>query len=267
MLIKKTLIKCYNFFYNLFILKLLHFANIISSLKNPRVRQILRKKIHFAGDGVIVSSPYGSFGELSNLLDESLNTFTSKKIKSYDYIIWRAHIYSWCAKNACKLNGDFVELGVWYGMHAYHVCRSDFFIKSKKKFHLVDKFGFSENEANTFSKNVDKYKEPVIDLVKKRFSNTSAKFHQGMIPQILEKNKNILPKKICFLSMDLNSAKYEKQGFEFLYSRIVPGGFVVIDDYSADGYSDTQKYYDNFCKKNNLFILKTPFPSAVFIKN
>lgn len=267
MLIKKFLINCYNFFYNLIIRKFIQFVKIILSLKDPRVRRVLVRKIYFAGDGVIISSPYGGFGELSKLVNESLNTFTSKKIKGYDFIIWRAHIYSWCAKNACKLNGDFVELGVWYGMHAYHVCKSDFFIKSKKKFHLVDQFGFSEDQASTFSKNVDKYKKPIIDDVKKRFLNTSAKFHQGMIPQILEKNKKILPKKICFLSMDLNSAKYEKEGFEFLYSRIVPGGFVVIDDYSADGYSDTQKYYDEFCKKNDLFILKTPFPSAIFIKN
>ncbi len=39
------------------------------------------------------------------------------------------------------------------------------------------------------------------------------------------------PEKIAFLHIDMNTAKAEIMALEILYDRMVPGGFIVLDDY------------------------------------
>ena len=57
-----------------------------------------------------------------------------------------------------------------------------------------------------------------------------------------------------------------KKGFEFLWKYIVKGAYIYIDDYGAEGYEETQKFYDDFAKKKGLRILKTPFCCALLQK-
>ena len=71
---------------------------------------------------------------------------TPKNFKRFDYTVWRAHYYETAVLNGIKLEGDCVELGVWYGLYSRVVISSDAFKKSGKTFHLVDSFGFNSNE-------------------------------------------------------------------------------------------------------------------------
>ena len=66
--------------------------------------------------------------------------------------------------------------------------------------------------------------------------------------------------------MDLNNAHSERAGIEFVWDRLVPGAFIYIDDYGANGYENTRDFYDNFAKTQNCRILKTPFCSGIMQK-
>lgn len=137
-----------------------------------------------------------------------------------------------------------------------------------KKFHLVDAFGFDEssNTKNSLEIASEKYRPDIFDLVKKKFDRLPVIFHRGYVPEILHEQKGKLPEKICFLSMDLNNYLAEKAGIEFLWDRIVPGGFVYIDDFACQGYEKTRSFYEEFFESKGAFILKTPYSPALVIK-
>jgi len=61
-----------------------------------------------------------------------------KTIENLD-IQWRVHIVTWAAKQAIKLEGDFVECGVWWGFLSRAICEYVGFNEYKeKKFYLFD---------------------------------------------------------------------------------------------------------------------------------
>jgi predicted O-methyltransferase YrrM len=49
------------------------------------------------------------------------------------------------------------------------------------------------------------------------------------------------PEKICYLHIDLNSAKYEIAVLDALFDRVVPGGVIILDDYEWSGMYREQK--------------------------
>ena len=222
--------------------------------------------VTFCGDGFLTTRPYGDFDQtFLNLYQESLTRFVPEDFKSYSYTLWRAHYYNTFALNSLNIEGDFVELGVWYGSNAYPVCHNPVFLNSGKKFHLVDAFGFSNDEIKKFGKK-SKYEVDILSAVKKRFEGTNAVIHRGFVPEIFAEIGEQLPQKISFLSMDLNDVRFEKAGIEFLWDRISIGGFIYLDDYGCQGYSATQKFYDDFAKEKSCRILKTPFSCAILQK-
>jgi hypothetical protein len=111
-----------------------------------------------------------------------------------------------------------------------------------------------------------KYSNDIYDMVASRFADSRATLIQGFIPDVLLENEARLPERICFLSMDLNDATFEKAGIELVWDRLVDGGFVYIDDYGDQKYKQTRDFYEDFAKRNKCRILKTPFCCAVLQK-
>ena len=56
-------------------------------------------------------------------------------------IRWRAHVAMWCASNALRLDGDFVECGVHTGLLSVTVCEALQFATAPKTFWLFDLVG------------------------------------------------------------------------------------------------------------------------------
>lgn len=223
--------------------------------------------VTFSGDGFITTRKYGGFdSDFERRFEQALTYKIPESLHRYSHIKWRAHFYETFALNSLGLEGELVELGVWYGFLANLVCNNDTFRTSKKNFHLVDAFGFSETEAHYIGRKSKKFREDIFETVQDRFQNLNVVFHRGFIPEILASREDFLPEKICFLSMDLNNLKTEQAGLEFLWDRVVRGGYVYIDDYSGNDYEETRNFYDEFALNNNCRILKTPFSAAIMQK-
>lgn len=62
-------------------------------------------------------------------------------------VYWRAHIVTWAAKQAIKIEGDFVECGVWWGFLSKIICDYTNFEQFKnKKIYLIDNWGNPKKE-------------------------------------------------------------------------------------------------------------------------
>ena len=151
-----------------------------------------------------------------------------------------------------KLEGDFVECGVWRGGNILlYKLLNDFYSLNKTIF-AYDTFegmtkpenidiDFMENSANR-QLIVNKKSENLInvhcfstiDSVKKNISKYSnlknINFIIGAVEKSLLLEKN-LPKKISVLRLDTDWYASTKIELEIMYPRLVRGGVLIIDDY------------------------------------
>jgi hypothetical protein len=231
--------------------------------------------VHFIGDGFLTTRPVGNFTKKTvESYEKGVFTDTPSHLHRYNYTIFRFQAYNWAVSNALQLEGDLVEIGVWWGILSYASIEYHESKLNNKRFHLVDAFGKLDNDSidehmsnmpYISNRSNSKYEEDIFDKVKDRFRGKPVCFHRGYVPEILETDKGI-PDKICFLSLDLNNSEAERKSIEFLWDRIVKGGYIYLDDYGCQGHEDTRLMYDNFFEDKGCNILITPFSSALVVK-
>ena len=181
---------------------------------------------------------------------------------------WNLQTVVWAVEQARRLDGDFVELGVFKGHTTLFTAEYVGFADWPRQWWLYDTFdgipedqldaGWSEaNEKvyrNTFS----------FEEVRDRFSHLpNIEVIKGRVPEILLERA---PEKIAFLHVDLNNATAEIQALELLFDRIVPGGIIVFDDYvwlaSRAQYEAEKAWF----AARGLVILPLPTGQGVFVK-
>jgi len=187
---------------------------------------------------------------------------------SYD-IRWRIHTLLWAAKNAEKLDGDFVECGAGFGLFASAIFSYLNFENLSKNYYLIDTFeGLSEKYStqeelkrtgNYYTKN-NPWHEEMIE----RFSGfENAKIIKGAIPDILS---SVDIEKVSFLSIDMNTVTPEADALEFFWPKLVSGGIIVFDDYGFPGHENQKKSHDIFAASKNLLIYTSPTGQGILIK-
>ncbi len=198
----------------------------------------------------------------------------AEKALGYDHkMFWRLHVALWCASQAQKLPGDFVECGVWRGFLATAIMNYLPWPVNNKNFFLFDTWDglderhLTENERNNQTKldHFKPYYSNQFNYVNEHFKNyKNVRLIQGSVPETLS-TVNI--ERISFLSLDMNCAKPELAAAEYFWSRIVPGGMILLDDYGFVSYEDQKRGFDSFAKKHGLEILALPTGQGLLIKN
>lgn len=186
-------------------------------------------------------------------------------------IRWRAHVCCWAATTAMKLEGDFVECGVFTGLLSTTVCNYVEFNNSPKKFYLFDTFAgipiesLKQDEKNKAEKiNRLLYENDSYEIAKKNFSQfVNAHLIKGFLPDSFSQVKL---DKVCYLSVDLNNATAEAACIDYLWPRLVPSAIIVIDDYGWNGYEDQKKVWDDFAQSKELKVLNMPTGQGLLIK-
>ena len=174
---------------------------------------------------------------------------------------WRSHIVIWAAKQAIKIDGDFVECGVHWGFLSKVICDYTNFEQFKnKKFYLVDNWGNPKEEIFDLK---TKYNKDILGKVKERFEKyPNVNFIRGNVPEIL----NEIPvKKIAYLSIDMNGHIAERATLERYYDIITPGGIIYFDDYGW-GYPKLRKTVDEFFKDKPETLLHFPSGNSIVVK-
>jgi len=171
-------------------------------------------------------------------------------------IDWRLHIVTWAASQCLHLEGDFVECGVWWGWLSRAMCHDTNFGSSNKSFHLFDSGGAEGSHDN--------YQLDIFESVQARFKPYSdVKFHRGMVPDVLKQADMI--DRIAYLSLGMNGGIAERQALEVLYSKVVKGGVIYLDDYGWN-YPILRTELADFLKDKPEKILHFPCGSSIIIK-
>lgn len=184
-------------------------------------------------------------------------------------IIWRAHICVWGANHALNLKGDFVELGVWYGLLPKTVCgifRDDPRFLARQYF-LVDTWGLASGSHPNPDYHADIYSD-----VQKRFADyPNVTLVRGAVPDILPKVTGTsaglpdLNSRIAFLTIDMNGHLAERASLEYYYDKLVPGAFVYLDDYGW-GYQGLAETVNEFLRDKPETLLHFPSGQSIFLK-
>lgn len=142
--------------------------------------------------------------------------------------------------------GDFAELGVFRGNSAAvlaHFARLD-----GRRVYLFDTFsGFDERDLQGIDAGRRaEFKSTSVSAVKRLVggdglvSYVAGFFPGSLTPEVYERS-------FAFVQLDCDLYEPMKAGLEFFYPRLVPGGMLVLHDYSSSAWAGAKRAVDEFC--------------------
>lgn len=252
-----------------------------TNLKKPRLPYLLglakrpfQMSCDYHGDGLGTKGKSTGFMEDARFLaawNENAESIAQATGEEVPDIRWRAHIALWAARQGLQREGDFVECGVHSGILSGFICRALDWNTLDRRFWLFDtwagipKEGLTDAEltvADGYNRNY--HKRDIYTAVERAFSAyPSCRLVRGALPKTLGQAQLT---KIAYLSIDLNSATYEKQCIELLWPLLSPGAIVVLDDYNFSNCELQREMWNEFAREKNLSVAALPTGQGLLIK-
>lgn len=151
------------------------------------------------------------------------------------------------------IHGDTAELGVYRGNTAVFLTKLA--EKQRRKAYLFDTFeGFSEGDLSGIdSDKAFEFGDTSLNQVKSLLDSPAAVYVKGRFPETIAGN---VPENACFCLVHIDCDLYEpcKAALAYFYPRIVPGGFLIMHDYSSLYWNGIESAVDEFfrCKTESL---------------
>ena len=221
----------------------------------------------YAGDNLICLGRNLSFLRDQKFVSSFLGSVTNLQEQS---LLWRLHTLAWAAKNALRVEGDFVECGVFRGFCSSVVLKYLEFQDIPRYAYLYDTFSGLPEETSTEDErrrwNDPRYHpDRIYESVLQRFASyPNVKVVRGIVPKSF---KETVPKKVAFLHIDMNSEKAEVLALDFLFDRISPGGMIVLDDFGWKVNTNQMLSELAFMAERNHTVLELPTGQGLVIKN
>ena len=183
---------------------------------------------------------------------------------------WRVHVGLWAAWQAHHLPGDFVECGVNRGFLSSAVMRYLDWNRLDKRFFLLDTFrGLDDRFISGDEKALGK--SSAYNGYTECFEETRTNFEEfqrvvlirGPVPLTLAQ---VTAERVCFLHLDMNCAPPEVAAIEYFWEKLVPGAFVLLDDYGCFSHEVQKREMDAFAAKKGARILSLPTGQGVLMK-
>lgn len=178
------------------------------------------------------------------LCDGEFNAVFSRVAPTTVVSIDRCHALWTLAAQASRLDGDFVECGVYQGGTARLLAEAIRRGSSGQRLHLFDTFsGMPETGTHDLHSEGD-FADTSLAGVKKFVGHPDiAVFHPGYIPDTFQAVGNL---SIAFAHIDVDIHASVLACCEFVYPRLSPGGFMVFDDYGCRSCPGARKAVDEF---------------------
>lgn len=219
----------------------------------------------FLGDGLatwLKTTPFGDDDRFLALADKHAHLIPLHNLH------WNLSTVLWAARRAARVEGDFVELGVFKGHTTLFVAEYLGFQDWPRKWFLYDTFeGVPDDQldAGWADSNARAYKGTFsYEAVAAQFAPfPNIVLTKGRVPEILDE---VCPDAIAFVHVDLNNTAAEIAALEKLYDRITPGGVIVFDDYGWATARAQHDAEDRWFAERGLEILPLPTGQGLFIK-
>lgn len=173
---------------------------------------------------------------------------------------WRAHVAFWVAGHALQRPGSIVECGVSTGFLLSGIMQMYDWNTLGKDCYLFDTFtGLDERfttEGEVEKGRLERYSGLKEERTRKNFEEFERiNFVVGAVPETLSVHE--IPE-VCYLSLDMNATVPEIAAFRHFWTRLVPGGWVVLDDYCYYGYEEQHHAFNELAKELGFKILTVP---------
>ena len=176
-----------------------------------------------------------------------------------------------------KLNGDFVECGVWRGHSAYMISRILSENEFNGRFHIFDSFEGGLSTKVEKDKNLrSELSEENIQKESNVFYSTETQvksclkgfefihLYKGWIPS---RFNEVEDKKFSFVHIDVDLYEPTLASLNFFYPKLVKGGVIVCDDYGLTQFPGAKKGVEEFLENNTCQIFyEVPMGGCFVIK-
>jgi O-methyltransferase len=204
----------------------------------------------------------------------ALSQFSNEKnpIEVLSGLQWRHYFVYWSAFYAARrAEGavkNLVECGVCDGLTVFYARRALERADAKGEAYLYDAWEPMDKNhlLETERSRAGDYSYLQVERTMQNLRPVSENFvfNKGFIPESFTTAIN--PIHLAWLHIDLNSALATEKALEFFYDKLLPGGVVLFDDYSWEGYEDTKKTIDSFFCSKNVDLLHFPTGQALVFK-
>lgn len=141
------------------------------------------------------------------------------------------------------LPGDLAELGVYRGHTASLLAR--FARRLERRAYLLDTFeGFDKSDLSGVDAGQPvQFTDTSLDAVRRLVGDANVEFIKGRFPDTAAS----LPEtSYCLVHIDCDLYAPITSGLEYFYPRLVPGGFLIVHDYSSLAWSGAELAVDHF---------------------
>jgi hypothetical protein len=186
---------------------------------------------------------------------------------------WRLHVALWAASRASQLPGDFVECGVWRGFLSTAIITYLDWNNLGQKFYLFDTFEglipelLSDKERQNIDKvqHLNSYFKDTFPFVSQHFRKfPRVELVKGPVPDTLNA---VEIEKVSFISLDMNCVGPEIAAAKFFWPKMVPGAFMLLDDYGFVSYEEQKNGFDAFAAERGTAVLALPSGQGLIMKD
>ena len=238
--------------------KIERFINLFTSLKVQKVKTV--RGIPDAQFYKPYFSPWLGYGEFKPFV-QAAEKYT---LVTAD----RCYVLYTLGKQALALGGEFWECGVYKGGTAILLAKviAEYGASSGTKLHLFDTFeGMPDvNAQKDWHKSGD-FKDTSEEAVSSRVGHPEhVVTHKGFIPDTFKGLEN---SKISFAHIDVDIYQSILDSLNFIYPRLMPGGFIIFDDYGFPTCPGARQAVDEFFAHKPEQPLAMPSGQAIVFKS
>jgi O-methyltransferase len=164
---------------------------------------------------------------------------------------------------ADSLQGDLAELGVDKGNSASVLARGAH--RLGKTIYLLDTFeGFAEQDfVGSEARHRGGYADTSLPRVKQTVDGDHVRFIKGYFPATVAQLPNEVS--FCLVHLDCDLYKPFAAGLEYFWPRLVPGGFLIMHDYTTMHWEGVEKACNEFFAGKPESIIPIPDTSGTVV--
>lgn len=242
------------------------------------VYQSLKKAFSLVGVNIVLTtkaSPFSSYEQIVPeatyapwLSDKQFNEVYTH-IKHNSLIdIYRCYELWQLVEQTSKLEGAFIEVGVWRGGSGVLIANKAHKLGIKEKVYLCDTFEgvvkAGENDTDYKGGEHSDTSIQTVESLAKKFKLKNIIIQKGVFPE--DTGDQIQDKNFRFCHLDVDVYDSVKDIFKWVWPKMVNGGVVVFDDYGFYGCEGVTKFVDQNKHAKDVLFIHNLNGHAVFIK-